>query len=167
MLKIKQKFANLLPAGDLKDFMLNNLKTYMRQSFAIFTNPNYQPDKKIYDGATKWIANNVVSKNKDLAIEYAHWIASADCQKDIFYKSGGQPGNAIAWEDKEINSETNNFFVNTRLTLDLAWVRPRHNGYMKFQDQAGDVINDYLKSNIKEELVCNILCKMYKESFEE
>jgi len=113
------------------------------------------------------IAVSKVSKNKDLAIEYAHWIASADCQKDIFYKSGGQPGNAIAWEDKEINSETNNFFVNTRLTLDLAWVRPRHNGYMKFQDQAGDVINDYLKSNIKEELVCNILCKMYKESFEE
>ena len=69
MLKIKQKFANLLPAGDLKDFMLNNLKTYMRQSFAIFTNPNYQPDKKIYDGATKWIANNVVSKNKDLKEE--------------------------------------------------------------------------------------------------
>ena len=113
------------------------------------------------------IAVSKVSNNIDLAMKYAHWVAGADCQKDIFYKSGGQPGNAVAWEDKEINSETNNFFVNTRLTLDMAWVRPRHNGYMKFQDHSGDIINDYLKSNIKEEVVCQKLCELYKESFEE
>jgi len=51
MALIKKNFAELLPAGDLKNFMLDNLKTYMRQSFAIFTNPNYQPDKKVYEGA--------------------------------------------------------------------------------------------------------------------
>mgnify|MGYP003952215489 CR=1 FL=1 len=113
------------------------------------------------------IAVSKVSNNIDLAMKYAHWVAGADCQKDIFYKNGGQPGNAVAWEDKEINLETNNFFVNTRLTLDMAWVRPRHNGYMKFQDHSGDIINDYLKSNIKEEVVCQKLCELYKESFEE
>ena len=69
MLKIKEKFAGLLPQGDLKNFMLDNLKTYMRQSFAIFTNPNYQPDKKIYDGAANWITKNVIDKNKDLREE--------------------------------------------------------------------------------------------------
>ncbi len=113
------------------------------------------------------IAVSKVSNNIDLAMQYAHWVAGADCQKDIFYKNGGQPGNAVAWEDKEINLETNNFFINTRLTLDMAWVRPRHNGYMKFQDHSGDIINDYLKSNIKEEVVCQKLCELYKESFEE
>ena len=113
------------------------------------------------------IAVSKVSNNIDLAMKYAHWVAGADCQKDIFYKSGGQPGNAVAWENKEINSETNNFFINTRLTLDMAWIRPRHNGYMKFQDHSGDIINDYLKSNIKEEVVCQKLCELYKESFEE
>jgi hypothetical protein len=69
MALIKEKFADLLPQGDLKNFMLDNLKTYMRQSFAIFTNPNFQPDKKIYDGAKNWIVNNVVTKNKDLREE--------------------------------------------------------------------------------------------------
>ena len=68
-LQIKTKFADLLPAGDLKKFMLNNVKTYMRQSFAVFTNPNFQPDKKIYDGAASYIAKNVVDKNKDLREE--------------------------------------------------------------------------------------------------
>ena len=69
LIKIKEKFANLLPQGDLKNFMLDNLKTYMRQSFSVFTNPNYQPDKKIYDGAVNWIAKNVVQANKDLREE--------------------------------------------------------------------------------------------------
>ena len=69
LVKIKQNFADLLPSGDLKDFMLNNLKTYMRQSFSIFTNPNYQPDKKIYDGAVNWISKNVVQGNGDLRRE--------------------------------------------------------------------------------------------------
>ena len=90
------------------------------------------------------IAVSNFSKNKDLAIEYAFWIASAECQKSLFYESGGQPGNSVAWEDDKINKETNNFFRGTRKTLDLAWVRPRHNGYMKFQDESGNLINEYL-----------------------
>ena len=72
-----------------------------------------------------------------------------------------------AWKDSKINIETNNFFKATRKTLDLAWVRPRHNGYMDFQDHAGKLINDYLKSSVKEEVVCKKLCEMYKESFRE
>ena len=112
------------------------------------------------------IAISNVSKNKDLAIEYAFWIASAECQKSLFYESGGQPGNSVAWEDDKINKETNNFFRGTRKTLDLAWVRPRHNGYMKFQDESGNLINEYLQSEIKAESICEKLIDMYNESFE-
>ena len=112
------------------------------------------------------IAVSNVSKNKDLAIEYAFWIASAECQKSLFYESGGQPGNSVAWEDDKINKETNNFFRDTRKTLDLAWIRPRHNGYMKFQDESGNLINEYLQSEIKAESICEKLIDMYNESFE-
>jgi len=111
------------------------------------------------------IAVSNVSKNKDLAIEYAFWIASAECQKSLFYESGGQPGNSVAWEDDKINKETNNFFKGTRQTLDLAWVRPRHNGYMKFQDESGNLINEYLQSEIKAESICEKLIDMYNKSF--
>ena len=112
------------------------------------------------------IAVSNVSKNKDLAIEYAFWIASAECQKSLFYESGGQPGNSVAWEDDKINEETNNFFRGTRKTLDLAWVRPRHNGYMKFQDESGNLINEYLQLEIKAESICEKLIDMYNESIE-
>jgi len=66
IIQSKKTFGELLPQGDLKDFILNNVKTYMRKSFAVFTNPEYMPDKKITQGATKWILENVVKKNKDL-----------------------------------------------------------------------------------------------------
>jgi multiple sugar transport system substrate-binding protein len=103
--------------------------------------------------------------NKDYAIEYAYWIASSECQKNIFYSSGGQPGNSIAWEDQKINKETNNFFRNTRNTLEKSWVRPRHNGYMNFQDEAGNIINEFLYKYIDEIKIYEKLKSEYKKSF--
>jgi multiple sugar transport system substrate-binding protein len=113
------------------------------------------------------IAISNKSKNKELALEYSFWIAGSECQQTIFYTSGGQPGNSDAWENNNINFETNNFFKNTRLTLDQAWIRPRHNGYMKFQDESGNIINEYLQSNVNEVNVIDKLKLMYAESFEE
>ena len=111
------------------------------------------------------IAVSKKSSYKKEAFEYAFWVASSKCQKGIFYENGGQPGNAIAWEDQKINAETNNFFKNTRDTLEGAWVRPRHNGYMKFQDMSGDIINDFLKNNLKEQDIYDKLNYEFKKSF--
>ncbi len=111
------------------------------------------------------IAVSIKSDYKKEAFEYAFWIASSDCQKNIFYNSGGQPGNSIAWKDKKINEDSNNFFYNTRNTLDGAWVRPKHNGYMNFQDIGGDIINDFLKNNLKEEIIYDKLNSEFMKSF--
>jgi len=80
----KKTFADLLPEGELKDYMLNNLKSYMRKSFAVFTNPEFTPDKKVLDGAIDWINKNVVKKNKDLRQQAAALpgkASAADKQK--------------------------------------------------------------------------------------
>lgn len=111
------------------------------------------------------IAVSAQSKNKNYAMEYAYWIASADCQKNTYYENGGQPGNAVAWEDEKINLETNNFFKNTRQTLEEAWVRPKHNGYMNFQDEGGNIINEYLQTSSDEVRIYEKLKSEYKESF--
>jgi hypothetical protein len=66
LVNTKKIFGELLPPGDLKNFILDNVKTYMRKSFSIFTNPEYMPDQKLKDGAKKWILENVVKRNKDL-----------------------------------------------------------------------------------------------------
>ena len=64
LLKTKKTFAELLPDKELKNYILDNLKSYMRKSFAVFTNPEFTPDKKTLDGAIDFVVNNVIKKNK-------------------------------------------------------------------------------------------------------
>ena len=65
LIKAKKTFGDMLPEGDLKNFILNNVNTYMRKSFAVFTNPSYQPEKKIFDGGVDYMTN-LIKKNRDL-----------------------------------------------------------------------------------------------------
>src|SRR5690606_32385312 len=67
------------------------------------------------------------------ATDFAYWVASADVQRSLYAGSGGQPGHASAWEDDGVNMSVLDFYRATRATLEGAWVRPRHDGYMAFQ----------------------------------
>lgn len=90
------------------------------------------------------IAVSAQTSHPKKAMEYAFWIAGADCQKGQFFESGGQPANAIAWENEECNAATRNFFRNTRRTLESSWLRPRYDGYMNFQAAGGEIVHDCL-----------------------
>ena len=65
LIKAKQKFADLLPEGDLKSFIINNVQSYMRKSFSVFTNPEYAPKKEVFDDAVKYFST-VIKGNKDM-----------------------------------------------------------------------------------------------------
>lgn len=93
------------------------------------------------------IAVSARSKHQDIAADYAFWIASAECQKGLFCESGGQPANAIAWEDEACNAATRGFFRNTRNTLETVWLRPRYDGYMGFQDAGGEIVHACLRGD--------------------
>ena len=79
------------------------------------------------------------------ALEYAFWIASAAIQSTLFFRAGGQPGNRNAWLDAECNRAGGNFFTNTLKSLENAYLRPRHKGYLGFLDTGGDLVNRYLR----------------------
>ena len=64
LIKTKKTFAELLPDKELKKYILDNLKSYMRKSFAVFSNPEFVPDQKILDGATDYVLKNVIKRNK-------------------------------------------------------------------------------------------------------
>ncbi len=55
--------------------------------------------------------------------------------------AGGQPGSALAWDDDLANHITNDFFRNTRASIDRAYVRPRHTGMAKVQVDAGATLH--------------------------
>jgi hypothetical protein len=65
LVKAKKSFSDLLPEGELKDFMVSNVQSYMRKSFAVFTNPEYAPKKEVFDNAVKYFTG-VIKGNKDM-----------------------------------------------------------------------------------------------------
>lgn len=85
-------------------------------------------------------------KHMDQAVEYVMYVASPQIQRTQYFDNGGQPGHREAWEDSYVNSQSRNFFKATLKTLDASFLRPRYNGYMHFQDNAGGVIQEYLKN---------------------
>lgn len=110
------------------------------------------------------IAVSAYTKHPEIAVDYAFWIAGADCQKGLFTASGGQPAHAAAWEDDTCNALTGNFFRNTRATLDTAWLRPRYDGYMALQDRAGDILHACLRGEATEAATLAALDAAYRES---
>jgi len=111
------------------------------------------------------LAISSFSKDIDIALDYAFWIASGECQSSLFYFSGGQPGHLDAWINKSINDDSLNFFSSTLKTMQKGWLRPRYNGYMYFQDVGGTIINDFLNGHDKEEVVIEKLIKEFEKSF--
>lgn len=85
---------------------------------------------------------------REVALDYAFWLAGADCQRGLYFASGGQPGNAEAWEDDACNAATRDFFRNTRATLEGAWLRPRYAGYMRLQDEGGAIVHRCLRGEL-------------------
>jgi multiple sugar transport system substrate-binding protein len=90
------------------------------------------------------IAVSARSAHIDIAIDYAFWIASADCQRGLYFDAGGQPAHVAAWEDDHCNALTLDFFRGTRSTLDRVYLRPRYDGYLDFQDEGGTIVNAFL-----------------------
>ena len=46
-------------------------------------------------------------------------------------------------------------------------MRPKHNGYMNFQDEGGNIINEYLQTSGDEEKIYEKLKSEYKQSFKD
>jgi multiple sugar transport system substrate-binding protein len=104
------------------------------------------------------------SRAKEAAIDFAYWVASGDVQRGPYAAVGGQPGHAAGWEDQTVNAATGNFYRDTRATLEGAWVRPRHDGYMAFQQAASDRILSGIAGRQKPAAVVADLNNLFRES---
>ncbi|CDX50170.1 conserved hypothetical protein [Mesorhizobium plurifarium] len=111
------------------------------------------------------IAVSAFSAAREAAIDFAYWIAGGDVQRGPYAAAGGQPGHAAAWEDDAVNAATGDFYRATRATLEGAWVRPRHDGYMAFQQQASDRINEGLTGRQDAGQVVADINRLFRESF--
>ncbi|WP_343313418.1 extracellular solute-binding protein [Brucella sp. BE17] len=111
------------------------------------------------------IAVSAFGKHAQAAIDFAYWVASGTVQKGLYAASNGQPGHAAAWEDAAVNAAASGFYRDTRATLEGAWVRPRHDGYMPFQEAASERLNKGLQTHEPAERVIADLNRLFRESF--
>ena len=110
------------------------------------------------------IAVSAFSANRSAAVDFAFWLASGDVQKGPFAASGGQPGHAAAWEDDTVNAATSDFYRATRATLNGAWLRPRHDGYMEFQAAASERLKAGLEAKEGATQVIADINRLFREN---
>jgi multiple sugar transport system substrate-binding protein len=103
-------------------------------------------------------------KHKEEAIRYAMFTASPEVQRTLYTASGGQPGHRGSWTDDENNRRSGGYFANTLPILDRAYVRPRYNGYLYFQDHAGDYVRDYMIHGGDARQTVQHMNRLYQES---
>ena len=111
------------------------------------------------------IAVSACSPQRQPAIDFARWVAGPEAQRGPYLLGGGQPASAAAWGDAAGNAVALDFFRNTRATLEGAWVRPRHAGYMRFQHAAAARLGQALQSGEPARSTLAALNRLYRETW--
>lgn len=102
-----------------------------------------------------------------ICTRFAVWLASAGVQRGLYAANNGQPGNARAWGDPAVNASAGNAYANTRLTHEAAWLRPRHKGYMAFQEEGSHIVLDAITGRTSHAAALDALDQRFIESFPE
>ena len=110
------------------------------------------------------LAVSAFSKHKEVAVQFAEEIISAKCQSTFYIEHGGQPGHRSAWISENANHLCNNFFKNILPAMDNGYVRPRYNGYLHFQDHAGEPLHNFLLNSGDPAEVLKKINTLYRKS---
>lgn len=120
-----------------------------------------------HGGATMGGAGLAVSARSarpHAAAAYARYVASADVQAGVYIDSGGQPAHRAAWDSARASQQAGGFFAATRATMDAAFIRPRHPGYLDWQDGAGPLLAAFARGEGAAEVVLAELNRRYAET---
>ena len=73
----------------------------------------------------------------------------------------GQPALRGVWLDEAINARFGGCYRDTLATMDACWIRPRYNGYLGFQEKAGELVEAHLRGTIGESALLDRLERMH------
>lgn len=110
------------------------------------------------------LAVSAFSRHKEIALDFAAMAASGECQRTLYVQHGGQPGHRSAWEDALANQLTHDYFTNVLPVMENGYLRPRYNGYLHFQDHAGDPLQQCLLGKISAVQALEEMNNIYRES---
>ena len=97
-------------------------------------------------------------------IAHLQWLMAPETQAGFIPAEAGQPGLLSAWDDPAVNAAWGDFYAGTRRTIQAAWVRPRHPGYIAFQTEASALIRDGLAAGGNDDALLGRLQDRYAAS---
>ena len=86
------------------------------------------------------------SGSKAAALSLVAFAASEEGQR-LIQSRHGQPALAALWVAGEADTRFNGFFTGVRRSIETAWIRPRHRGYIPFQAAFGEVVAEGLRND--------------------
>ena len=110
------------------------------------------------------LAVSAASRFPEQALDFARFVAEAECQRTMYVQHGGQPGHRGAWIDPEADRLTGGFFSSVLPVMQRGYLRPRYHGYLHFQDQAGDPLRDCLMKGGDPDEALDAMDAMYRDS---
>jgi multiple sugar transport system substrate-binding protein len=133
-----------------------------RLSFTNLVSVNGNVGRSVLGGTG--IAISSFCQHKEIAAQYAQFVNSPEIQRTLYIENSGQPGHRTAWTSDYANMLTNNFFKDTLTTLDTAYLRPRYDGYLHFQDKAAPLVHEYVNKGGDAKEVLRATQKLFEES---
>jgi len=92
------------------------------------------------------------------------WLMGQQAQCAFLPAHDGQPSRRDAWRAADVNAAAGNFYLNTLETLEHAYVRPRHAGYIGFQTAASAELRAAFESGTSADHVLDRLQELYSAS---
>jgi multiple sugar transport system substrate-binding protein len=109
------------------------------------------------------VAVSSQSAHVEAACRFAAFAAAPQVQRGPYVEGGGQPGHRATWTDEDVNLRTGEFFTDTLLATDVAYLRPRHTEYPAFQARAGTLVHTWLSEGGDARTVVESLNGTYRE----
>lgn len=106
------------------------------------------------------LAVSASTKAAKAAMDYVRFAASGDAQR-AFAAHHGQPAHVTAWQDPAINRTFGGCYQDTRATVEACWIRPRYDGYLAFQEKAGNLIETHLRGEIAVDPLLDALTRLH------
>lgn len=92
------------------------------------------------------------------------WLMSDEGQRIFIPAHDGQPSRRAAWRDDAVNEAWGNFYKATSNTIEAAYVRPRHAGYIDWQTQAATYLRSAIANGTSSRAIVRKLNATYLES---
>ena len=99
-------------------------------------------------------------RNRQAAFDYVRFAASLSTQR-AFAEHHGQPARREIWVDDVVNARFGCGYRDTLATMEGCWIRPRYNGYLAFQEAAGELTEAHLRGDVGEDALLSQLQRLH------